>query len=167
MPRSKKLIPKREIKPDPIFKSRLVTRFISKIMKDGKKTIASKIVYGAFEIIKSETKNDPVKTFESAIINVSPKMEVRPRRIGGASYQVPMEVRGNRREALAIKWLIEAAKSKSAKDNFDKKSKHPVMAQKLANELIAAANSEGIAVDRKENMHRVADANRAFAHFRW
>ncbi len=156
--RSKKA-PKRLITPDPIYGSRLVTRFINKIMRDGKKTIAQKLVYNALEEIKTEA-GDPLKTLEKAMENVSPKMEVRPRRVGGASYQVPTEVRGDRKEALAIRWILAGAEARANKEyhGFDKK---------LAAELLDAANNTGLAIKKKEDIQKVANANRAFAHFRW
>ena len=166
MPRSKKPIKKRELFPDPIYQSRLVERLINRIMESGKKSVAQKIVYGAFEKIKAEGK-DPLAAFEGAITNSSPRMEVRPRRIGGASYLVPMEVRGTRREALAIKWIIDAARKKHSREFVDKSFKYPIMASKLASELLDASNNQGAAVSKKEEMHRVAEANKAFAHFRW
>ena len=166
MPRSKKPIKKRELFPDPIYQSRLVERLINRIMESGKKSVAQKIVYGAFEKIKAEGKN-PLAAFEDAITNSSPRMEVRPRRIGGASYLVPMEVRGTRREALAIKWIIDAARKKHSREFVDKSFKYPIMASKLASELLDASNNQGAAVSKKEEMHRVAEANKAFAHFRW
>jgi len=166
MPRSKKPIKKRELFPDPIYQSRLVERLINRIMESGKKSVAQKIVYGAFEKIKAEGK-DPLAAFEGAITNSSPRMEVRPRRIGGASYLVPMEVRGTRREALAIKWIIDAARKKHSGEFVDKSFKYPIMASKLASELLDASNNQGAAVSKKEEMHRVAEANKAFAHFRW
>ena len=146
--------------PDPIYGSRLLTRFINKIMISGKKTTAQKLVYQALENIKEQSKQDPVSLFEKAIQNVAPKMEVRPRRIGGASYQVPVEVRGDRREALAIRWILAGAKSRSNKEyhSFDKK---------LAQELMDAANGVGIAIKKRDDIQKSANANRAFAHFRW
>ncbi len=146
--------------PDPVYGSRLVTRFINKLMISGKKSIAEKLVYQALENIKEQTKQEPLSIFEKAIINAAPKMEVRPRRVGGASYQVPVEVRGDRKEALAIRWLLSGAKSKSNKDyhTFDKK---------LAAELMDAANGVGLAIKKKDDMQKVANANRAFSHFRW
>lgn len=158
MPRSGK-ITRRFLEPDPIYNSRLVTRFINRVMEDGKKTIAQKLVYLALEEIEKGGKN-PLTTFETAILNASPKMEVRPRRIGGASYQIPVEVRGDRREALAIRWIIEAARSRSNKEyhTFD---------QKLAVEIVEAAEGRGAAIKKKEDILRSAEANRAFAHFRW
>ena len=157
--RSKKA-PKKLLPPDPIYGSRLVTRFINKVMSDGRRSIALKLVYSALEIIKEQSKQDPLSVFEKAIQNVSPKMEVRPRRVGGASYQVPVEVRGDRKEALAIRWIIAGAKSKPNKEfhSFDKK---------LAVEFLDAANGAGLAIKKRDDMQKVANANRAFAHFRW
>lgn len=152
--------PKRILTPDPIYGSKLVTRFINKVLRDGKKSTATKLVYQALDLIKEQAKQDPVLVFEKAIANVSPKMEVRPRRIGGASYQIPVEVRGDRKEALAIRWILAGAKSKSNKEyhSFDKK---------LAAELMDAANGTGLAIKKKDDTQKVAAANRAFAHFRW
>lgn len=157
--RSKKA-PKRILTPDPIFNSKLVQRFINKVMADGKKSIAQSLVYKALEQIKESSKQDPVSIFEKAIQNVSPKMEVRPRRVGGASYQVPIEVRGDRKEALAIRWILDASRKRSNKEfhTFDKK---------LAQELMDAANSTGVAIKKRDDTQKVAAANRAFAHFRW
>lgn len=152
--------PKRILTPDPIYGSKLVTRFINKVLRDGKKSTATKLVYQALDLIKEQAKQDPVLVFEKAIQNVSPKMEVRPRRIGGASYQIPVEVRGDRKEALAIRWILAGAKSKSNKEyhTFDKK---------LAAELMDAANGTGLAIKKKDDTQKVAAANRAFSHFRW
>ena len=157
--RSKKA-PRRLLQPDPIYGSRLLTRFINRVMFDGKKSIAQKLVYKALEQIKQESKQDPVGVFEKAIANVAPKMEVRPRRIGGASYQVPVEVRGDRKEALAIRWIIGAAqaRSNSTFHTFD---------LKLAAELLDAYKETGGAMKKKEDIQKVANANRAFSHFRW
>lgn len=157
--RSKKA-PKRILAPDPIYESRLVTRFINKILRDGKKSISQKLVYQALDLIKEQSKQDPISVFEKAIQNVSPKMEVRPRRIGGASYQIPVEVRGDRKEALAIRWILAGAKSRSNKEyhTFDKK---------LAAEILDAANGTGLAIKKRDDTQKVANANRAFAHFRW
>ncbi|OGE64703.1 30S ribosomal protein S7 [Candidatus Daviesbacteria bacterium RIFCSPLOWO2_02_FULL_36_7] len=157
--RSKKA-PKKVLAPDPIYDSRLVSRFINKLMISGKKTIAEKVVYNALETIKNISKQEPLAVFEKAIANVVPKMEVRPRRVGGASYQVPVEVRGDRKEALAIRWILAGAKSKSNKEyhSFDKK---------LAAELMDAANNTGLAIKKKEDVQKVAASNRAFSHFRW
>lgn len=156
--RSKKAV-KRLIAPDPIYGSLVVTRFINKIMRDGKKTVAQKLVYHAMDEIKGKGQ-DPLNTLQKAMENVSPKMEVKPRRVGGASYQVPTEVRGDRKEALAIRWILSGAEARSNKEyhGFDKK---------LAAELLDAANNTGIAIKKKEDIQKVANANRAFAHFRW
>ena len=151
--------PKRLLVRDPIYGSLKLTRFINKIMLDGKKTIAQRLVYNALEEIKKGGQ-DPLATLEKAMTNVSPKMEVRPRRVGGASYQVPVEVRGDRKEALAIRWILSGAESRPNKEyhSFDKK---------LAAELLEAANNTGLAIKKKEDIQKVANANRAFAHFRW
>lgn len=145
---------------DPIYGSRLVSRFINKLMISGKRTVAEKLVYKALEEIKEQSKEEPLSVFERAVANVAPKMEVRPRRVGGASYQVPVEVRGDRKEALAIRWLLAGARSKPNKEyhTFDKK---------LAAELMDAANGAGLAIKKKDDMQKVANANRAFSHFRW
>lgn len=158
MPRAGK-ITRRILEPDPIYNSVLVTRFINRVMMDGKKSTAQAVVYRAFENMEKSGKN-PMTIFETAIANAAPKMEVRPRRVGGASYQIPQEVRGDRREALAIRWIIMAARSRSNKEyhTFD---------QKLVAELIDAAEGKGIAIKKKEDMLKVAEANRAFAHFRF
>ena len=150
---------KRKIEPDNIYSSRLVHRLITRVMEDGKKRTAEKIVYRAFDKIKNSGK-EPIEVFETAVRNVSPRMEVRPRRIGGASYQVPVEVRGGRRESLALRWLVANAQSRP---NTEYKS----MIEKLAAELQDAATGAGGAVKKKDNMHRMAEANKAFAHFRW
>ncbi|MBI2338688.1 30S ribosomal protein S7 [Candidatus Daviesbacteria bacterium] len=157
--RSKKA-PKKLLTPDPIYGSRLISRFINKVMSDGKKSVAEKLVYKALEDIKEKSKQEPLSVFEKAIANVAPKMEVRPRRVGGASYQVPVEVRGDRKEAMAIRWILSGARSRSNKDyhSFDKK---------LAAELLDAANNTGVAIKKKEDIQRQAAANRAFSHFRW
>jgi small subunit ribosomal protein S7 len=157
--RSKKA-PKRIITPDPIYSSRTITKFINRVMIDGKKSIAQKLIYKALEQVGETTKENPIAVFERAMVNVSPKMEVRPRRIGGASYQVPVEVRGDRREALAIRWLIAGAQARSNREfhGFDKK---------LAAEILDAANNTGVAIKKKEDIQKTAAANRAFSHFRW
>lgn len=156
--RSKKA-PVRILSLDPIYGSRLLSRFINKVMKDGKRSTAQNVVYKAMECIKEQSKQEPLGVFEKAIANVAPKMEVRPRRVGGASYQVPVEVRGDRKEALAIRWLIAGARGRSnSLHGFDKK---------LAAELMDAANSAGSAMKKKEDMQKAANANRAFSHFRW
>lgn len=157
--RGKKAL-RRLLFPDPIYGSRLLTRFINRVMFDGKKSIAQKLVYKALDAIKEETKQDPIAVFEKAIANVAPKMEVRPRRVGGASYQVPVEVRGDRKEALAIRWIISSAQAKS-------NSQYHSFSQKLAAELIDAFKETGGAMKKKEDIQKVANANRAFSHFRW
>ena len=144
---------------DPIYGSRLVTRFVNRVMLSGKKTIAEAQVYKALDIIK-EKGEDPIKIFENAINNVGPKTEVKTRRVGGASYQVPMEVRGDRRVALAIRWIVEFAKKRSNREFH-------TFAEKLAVEILDAANNTGEAIKKRDTVHRMADANKAFAHFRW
>lgn len=153
-------VTKRILLPDPLYGSRLVSRFINKMMRNGKKTIAQKQIYSALERISEATKQNPLSVFERAIQNISPKMEVRPRRVGGASYQVPVEVRGDRREALAIRWIIDSAKGRSNRQyhTFD---------QKLAQELIDASEGSGNAIKKRDDVQKQAQANRAFAHFRW
>ena len=155
MGRKKKV--KRIISPDPVYNNVTVAKFINQIMRRGKKTIARKIVYKAFEVIKEKTEKEPLEVFDSALKNTSPLLEVKPRRIGGATYQVPREVRGDRRMTLAMRWIIMATKSKKGKP----------MREKLAEELMNAANNTGAAIKKKEDTHRMAEANRAFAHFAW
>lgn len=159
MPRSKK-VKKRQIPQDPIFGSKLVAKLINRTMKSGKKSVAQKQVYTAFELIREKTKKDPILVFNLALENIKPQMEVRPRRIGGAAYQVPMPVRGERKETLAIRWLIKAALGRSSKE-------FPTFSEKLSAEIMDAANGTGGAVKKKEDTHRMAEANKAFAHFRW
>lgn len=147
---------KKTIEPDSLYNNLTVSRFINYIMRGGQKQTAKKIIYSAFEIIKKKTKKDPIEIFEKAIQNVSPMLEVRSKRIGGAKYQVPVEVSKDRRVALAMRWIIESvSKSKGS------------MGEKLANELIEAANNAGKSIKKKENVHRMAEANKAFAHFAW
>lgn len=153
-------IKRRILAVDPIYNSRLITRFVNRVMFDGKKSTAQKVVYGALEDIEKQAGKNALAIFEAAIANVSPRMEVRPRRVGGASYQVPVEVRGDRREALAIRWLIAGAKAKSNKD-------YKSFAKKLAAELQDAANNTGSAIKKRDDILRMAEANRAFSHFRW
>jgi len=150
-------IRKRPLSPDPLYGSRLVTRFVNRTMSDGKKSTAERVVYGALTRIKDQAQREPLETFETALRNVSPRMEVRPRRVGGASYQVPMEVRGDRKEALAIRWILIAAKNRSGRS----------MAEKLASELVDAATGTGAAIKKRDDTHKMAEANKAFAHFRW
>lgn len=155
-----KRVEKRKLSPDPIYNSRLVTRFINRVMFDGKKTIAENLVYKALDEIEKQAGKNALSVFETAIANVAPRMEVRPRRVGGASYQVPVEVRGDRREALAIRWLIAAAKSRSNKE-------YKTFSAKLAKELIEASNNAGGAIKKRDDILRMAESNRAFSHFRW
>lgn len=159
MPR-KGSVKKRKVDPDPIYKNRVVAKLINRSMKDGKKSIAQKQVYEAFEKIKKEADDDPIKIFSQAINNIKPDMEVRPRRVGGAAYQVPMPVRGPRKESLAIRWLIFAARGRSNKE-------YKTYADKLAAEIMDAYNKEGGAIQKRADMERMAEANRAFSHFRW
>ncbi len=154
-----KKVQKRLTEADKIYQSALVTKFINSLMKDGKKTVAQKVFYDCFKILESKEKN-PLETFEQAIQNVGPKTEVKARRVGGASYQVPTEVRGERRVSLAIRWILEAATARSSKDYHS-------FSQKLAAEFLDASNNEGAAVKKRDNVLRMADANRAFSHFRF
>jgi len=148
---------KREISPDPVYRNVLVAKLINQIMRRGKKGTARKIVYRAFDIIKEKSKKDPLEIFEKALENTSPLLEVKPKRVGGATYQVPREVKGDRKTTLAMRWIITAAKAKKGRP----------MREKLAEELILAAKKEGSAIKKKEDTHRMAEANRAFAHFAW
>ncbi|PIQ04621.1 MAG: 30S ribosomal protein S7 [Candidatus Nealsonbacteria bacterium CG18_big_fil_WC_8_21_14_2_50_37_10] len=148
---------KKNIQPDPVYNNVTVAKFINQVMRRGKKTIARKIVYGAFSIIKEKTKKEPLEVFEQALRNASPLLEVKPKRIGGATYQVPREVKRERRVTLAMRWLIKATKSRKGKPTREK----------LAEELIEASENRGAAVKKKEDTHRMAEANRAFAHFAW
>ena len=149
---------KSEINPDPIYNDMRLAKFINNVMKGGKKSVAERVVYNALEIVKSKTKiENPLEIFNKAMDNASPMVEVKSRRVGGANYQVPYEVRGKRKEALAMRWIIGAARSKKGKP----------MAEKLAQEFIDASNNQGEAIRKRENMHRMAEANKAFAHFAW
>jgi small subunit ribosomal protein S7 len=150
-------IAKRDVLPDPLYNNKIVTKLINNIMLDGKKGTAQKIVYGAFDRIAAKTGKDAVEVFEEAMNNIMPVLEVKARRIGGATYQVPIEVRPDRRQALALRWLTM----------FSRKRGEKTMQEKLANEIMDAANNTGAAVKRKEDMHKMAEANRAFAHYRW
>lgn len=154
-----KKAPQRDIEPDKLYNSVHVTKFINRLMVDGKKSVAERVVYGAFDKLKADGK-DPLETFEKALANVSPKVEVKARRVGGANYQVPIEVRPERRMSLSIRWLLEAA---TKRPNKEFKS----FMDKLSAELAAAAAGEGEAMKKKEVMHKQAEANRAFSHFRW
>jgi len=146
-------------KPDPVYKNILVEKLVNRCMRDGKKSVAQKEVYGAFDLIKKEDE-DPIKVFSQALNNIRPSMEVRPRRVGGAAYQVPMPVRGSRKDSLAVRWLIQAARSRP-------NSEFKTFAEKLAVEISDAAKGEGLAVKKRTDVERMAEANRAFAHFRW
>jgi len=148
---------KREILPDPVYNSQLLTKFINVVMKDGKKTVAERILYDALEMIGEKTDDDPMIVFKQAIENVKPTVEVKSRRVGGSTYQVPVEVRPGRRLALSFRWLIAAAKSRSEK----------TMRQKLAGELMEASERRGAAIKKREDTHRMAEANKAFSHYRW
>jgi small subunit ribosomal protein S7 len=148
---------KREIIPDPKFGDVIVTKFMNSIMYDGKKSVAESIVYGALDIVETKTKQDPLAVFKQALENVAPAIEVRSRRVGGATYQVPVEVRLERRQALAIRWIITAARDRNDK----------TMVDRLSAELLDASNNRGNAVKKREDTHRMAEANRAFAHYRW
>ena len=150
-------IAKIEVLPDPVYNSVVLTKFINQIMLDGKKGTAEGIVYGAFDIIKEKTGNDPMEVFNSAMKNVMPVLEVKARRVGGANYQVPIEVRADRRQALAIRWLVMLARKRGGKS----------MQEKLAGELMDAANNTGASVKKREDTHKMAEANKAFAHYRW
>ena len=148
---------KREINPDPKFGNLVISKFMNAIMYAGKKSVAETIVYGALDIIEGKTKQNPVGVFEQALDNVMPSIEVRSRRVGGATYQVPVEVRPERRQALAIRWLIAAARSRNEN----------TMEERLSGELLDAANNRGTAVKKREDTHKMAEANRAFSHYRW
>jgi small subunit ribosomal protein S7 len=148
---------KREIIPDPKFGDLVVTKFMNAIMYDGKKSVAEKIVYDAFDTIEAKAKQSPINVFQQALSNVAPAIEVRSRRVGGATYQVPVEVRPERRQALAIRWILAAARSRNEK----------TMEEKLSGELMDASNNRGNAVKKREDTHRMAEANRAFSHYRW
>lgn len=156
MPR-RRVVAKREILPDPLYNSQLVTKFVNSVMKRGKKSLAEGILYGALNRVAEKTQDDPMKTFKKAIENVKPALEVKSRRVGGSTYQVPVEVRPNRRTSLAIRWIIEYSTSRGEK----------TMREKLAAELMDAANLRGGAVKKKDDTHKMAEANKAFAHYRW
>lgn len=150
----------RKLAPDPIYGEVMITKLINRAMYDGKKSVAERQVYKAFEQIKEQTKENPAKVFLQALENIKPTMEVRPRRIGGAAYQVPIQVRGPRRDSLGIRWLVAAARARS-------NSEFHTFGEKLAAELMAAVNNEGGAVKKRQDVEKVAEANRAFAHFKW
>lgn len=150
-------VPKREVLPDPLYGSELVTRLINNIMLDGKKGVAQKIVYGAFEIVAEKTGKDALEAFEEAMENIMPRLEVKARRVGGATYQVPMEVRPERKKTLGLRWLV----------TYSRKRSERTMAERLAGEIIDALSNMGGAVKKKEETHKMAEANRAFAHYRY
>ena len=150
-------IAKRDVLADPLYNSKMVTRLINNIMYDGKKGVAQKIVYDAFDIVKEKTGNDPLESFEKALENIMPVLEVKARRVGGSTYQVPMEVRPERRETLGLRWLTTYARARSER----------TMRERLAGEIMDAANSLGNAVKKREDTHKMAESNKAFAHYRW
>ena len=156
MPRRGK-VPKREVLPDPIYNSVLVTKLVNSIMLDGKKGVSQKVVYGAFDIIKEKTGKDPLEVFTTALENIMPSLEVKARRVGGATYQVPIEVRPERRQTLGLRWLTTYARNRSEK----------TMRERLAGEIMDAANNLGSAVKKREDTHKMAESNKAFAHYRW
>ena len=156
MPR-KGSVPKREVLPDPVYQSVVVTKLINQVMMCGKKGVAQGIVYDAFEMMKSKLNQEPIEIFNKAMSNVMPVLEVKARRVGGANYQVPMEIRPDRRQTLAIRWIVANARKRSERE----------MSKRLSGELMDAFNNTGGAIKKKEDMHRMAEANRAFAHFRW
>lgn len=156
MPR-RRVVAKRKILPDPKFQDRLVSKFVNDLMRKGKKSVAEGICYGAFTVVEDRAKDDPLKLFKKALDNVKPVLEVKSRRVGGATYQVPVEVRQDRRVALGMRWLIQSAASRGEK----------TMREKLAGEIMDAANNRGAAVKKKEDTHKMAEANKAFAHYRW
>ncbi|MGH7412168.1 MAG: 30S ribosomal protein S7 [Candidatus Methylomirabilis sp.] len=156
MPR-RKVAEKREAQADPVYNNRLMAKFINTMMKQGKKSVAESIFYRSMKVIEDRTKNDPVRMFKQAVDNVKPVLEVKSRRVGGATYQVPVEVRAERRTSLAFRWIL----------GFSRKRTEKTMAERLAAELIEAANSRGSSVKKKEDTHKMAEANKAFAHYRW
>ena len=149
--------PKRQILPDPKFNSKILSRFINKVMLDGKKSVAEQVTYGALDIIAEKTGRDPYEVFQQALSNAMPLVEVRPRRVGGATYQVPMEVRPDRRQAMGMRWLIAYARARGGR-SFE---------EKLAGELMDASNNTGATIKKREDTHKMAEANKAFAHYRW
>ncbi len=149
--------PRRELMPDPIFRSVLVTQFVNKVLQRGKRSVAERTVYDALEIVKDKTGSEPIATLKRAMENVKPQLEVKSRRVGGATYQVPVEVRPRRATTLAIRWLV----------GYSRQRREKTMAQRLANELLDASNGIGSAVKRREDMHKMAESNKAFAHYRW
>ena len=156
MPR-RGFVPKREILPDPMYNSKLVSKLINSVMYDGKKGVAQKIVYGAFDIVKEKSGKDPLEVYQEAMENIMPLLEVKARSVGGSNYQVPLEVRPERRQTLGLRWLTAYARTRSEK----------TMKERLANEILDAVNGQGGAVKKKEDTHKMAEANKAFAHFKW
>jgi len=156
MPR-RRVVAKREVLPDPVYNSQLVTRFINSILRRGKKTVAEGVFYGALDLVQKRTQDDPLKVFKRAVDNVKPQVEVKSRRVGGSTYQVPVEVPPARQLSLSIRWLIDYAKARGEKS----------MMEKLAGELLDAANNRGGAIKKKDDTHRMAEANKAFSHYRW
>ncbi|MGI5935806.1 MAG: 30S ribosomal protein S7 [Oscillospiraceae bacterium] len=150
-------VPKREVLPDPVYNSVLVTKLINSIMLDGKKGVAQKVVYGAFDIVKEKTGKDPLEAFTEALNNIMPTLEVKARRVGGATYQVPIEVRPDRRQTLGLRWLVNYARNRNEK----------TMKERLAGEIMDALNNVGGAVKKREDTHKMAESNKAFAHYRW
>jgi small subunit ribosomal protein S7 len=156
MPRRRE-VEKRDVLPDPKYNSKIVSKFMNAIMQSGKKSTAEQICYGAFEIMKNKTGNDPIKVFKTALENVKPVLEVKPRRVGGATYQVPVEIKPHRRMALAFRWLL----------NYSRQRGEKTMRERLAGELLDAYNNTGSSIKKKEDTHKMAEANKAFAHYRW
>jgi small subunit ribosomal protein S7 len=148
---------RREIAPDPVFNNRLVTQLINKVLLDGKKSVAERTVYDAFELIEKRSGNDPLATFKKAMDNVRPALEVKPKRVGGATYQVPIEVNSRRSTTLAIRWMV----------GFSRKRREKTMSERLANEILDASNGTGASVKRREDLFKMAESNRAFSHYRW
>jgi small subunit ribosomal protein S7 len=156
MPRRRE-VPKRKVTPDPKFRNRIVSKFINKLMYSGKKSVAERILYGAFDVIEQRYKQDPMEVFKKAVENVKPKVEVKSRRVGGATYQVPVEVRANRRLALAMRWIIGYSRNRG----------EHTMRERLAAELVDASQNRGTSIKKREDTHKMAEANKAFAHYRW
>ena len=157
MPRRNSAV-KKEVLPDPMFNSKVVTKLVNQVMESGKKGLAQRIVYGAFDIIKEKTGNEPLEVFNQAIENAKPVLETKSRRVGGATYQVPMEIRPERRQTLAIRWMVDFARKRTGERGMD---------ARLAGEILDAYNSTGATIKRRDEMHRMAEANKAFAHFKW
>jgi len=157
MPRRNSAV-KKDVLPDPIYKSKVVTKLVNQVMQDGKKGLAQRIVYGAFDIVKEKMGIEPLEAFETALENIKPVLETKSRRVGGATYQVPMEIRPERRQTLAIRWMVSFARKRSGERGMD---------AKLAGEIMDAYNSTGASIKKRDEMHRMAEANKAFAHFKW